>query len=264
MLLALPAAAKYLHVGLPACHGFSAGHAIAAVSDKACCILPATNLADSPVIDPQTRSVPTDPAREAIFTIETLQCPAVKGVGCGSMLWPVLIRIDRIDGVSGSFSNWTGTRLRISVKSGSDPKAVAERVRAFLAADGRHPTELTGAKFTDGLGSEKWYSADGLVTLSSYEFKTIAKRRINAFAGQQKLNDAQREKLVTLVDQLWDKAAEGMALPDSRPDAYGRYWRARLGRFVESFAGRAQGILSADQIERLLQPFEQKLHSEHQ
>lgn len=259
-LLALPAAAKYLHIRLPACHGVSADHSTTAALDQTCCILPATHLTESPAIDPQTRPVPSDPARDAIFSIETLQCPAVKGVGCGSMLWPVLIRIDQIDGVSCSFTNWTGTRLRISVKSGSDPRAVAERVRAFLSADGRHPTALAGAKSTDGLRSEKWYSATGLVTLSSYEFNTIAKRRINAFADDEKLTDAQREKLMKLVDQLWDKAAEGIALPDAKDDAYGRYWHARLRRFLQSFAAQARSVLSADQIERLLQPFEQKLH----
>src|SRR6185437_7486622 len=88
MLLALPAAAKYLHVRLPTCHGVSAAHSTAAVSDETCCILPATNLTERPAIDPQTRPVQIDPAREAIFSIENLQCPAVKGVGCGSMLWP--------------------------------------------------------------------------------------------------------------------------------------------------------------------------------
>lgn len=175
----------------------------------------------------------------------------MKGVGCGSVLWPVLTRLNQIDGVSRSFSNWTGSRLRISVAPGADRSAVAERVRQVLAAQDRQPKPMGGTQLSKALHGEDWYGAAHLVDLSSYEFRTIAKRRIAAFADAERLGAAQREKLIRLADRLWDKSAEGIDLPGPAPEAYRRYWRGRLGRFVHAYVEQARQVVTPRQAEGL-------------
>ena len=172
-LVAFPYAVKYLPAHLLHCGGASAGSTQVA-SD--CCAVPASQSEAKSDKPPKESSGPIDPAREIVFNVENLQCPAVKGVGCGSMLAPVLAGIDRLDGVSRSFTNWTGTRLRISAAPGADRNIVADRVGSLLSADGRQPVRIAGSEFAQVLEREDWHSAARLVDLSSCEFRTIAKR----------------------------------------------------------------------------------------
>jgi len=254
-LVAAPYLARQVHAHLLKC-GAAPGGSASAGADG-CCAVPAAAESEPRAENPQNQTpAPIDPAREVVFEVQSLQCPAVKGVGCGSMLWPVLTAIDRVDGVKGSFSNWTGTRLRVSVAADADRNAVAERVRRLLASDGHHPTHLTGTDFTKALDHEQWHSAAGLVELSSYEFRTIAKRRLRAFADGQKLDAGQRDKLMNLVDRVWDRSAEGLELSSSEEGAYRQYWRARLNRFVGAFAERARDVLGAEQVKHLLRQYQ--------
>lgn len=253
-LVAFPYVVKHLPAHLLHCGG--AGSTQTA-SD--CCAVPASQsevMSDKP---PKESSGPIDSAREIVFNVENLQCPAVKGVGCGSMLAPVLARIDRVDGVSRSFTNWTGTRLRISAAPGADRTIVADRVGSLLSADGRKPVRVDGIEFTQALEREDWHSAARLVDLSSYEFRTIAKRRLAAFAGAERLDSRQREKLLGLVDQLWERSAEGLDQPGSEDGAYGKYWRARLDQFIGAFAERARDVLTPQQVQKLLRQYHQQV-----
>lgn len=244
-----------VHVHLFNCGGRA--DTSASADPDACCAAPAATPSEGQVNKPPKQSaVQMDPSHEVVFEVESLQCPAVKGVGCGSMLWPVLTQINQIDGVSDSFANWTGMRLRVRVASGTDRNAVAERVRQLLASEECHPAVLTGAEFSQALKNEDWHDAARLVDLSSYEFRTIAKRRLQAFVDSEKLDTARRNKLMNLVDQLWEKSAEGLDLPASERDAYGQYWRARLNRFVGAYAERARDVLSAEQVQQLLRQYQ--------
>src|SRR5205085_10973701 len=117
VLLAAPSLARHLPAHFLRCHG--AVSRTGQASADACCDVPSTPSAAASEPPKESRA-PIDPAREIVFEVENLQCPAVKGVGCGSMLAPVLGRIDRIEGVADSFSNWTGTRLRVSAAPGAD------------------------------------------------------------------------------------------------------------------------------------------------
>ena len=254
-LLALPSIARHLSALRQCGHGAAPD---AQASSDACCEIPTTQ-PPTHVAQAQTMpDRPVDPARQIIFNVESLQCPAVKGVGCGSMLAPVLGRIDHVDGVSRSFSNWTGTRLRIAAAPGADVDAVAEKVRALLWADGHQPVRVNGSQFTQALQNEDWHSAARLIDLSSYEFHIIAKRRLSAFADSEKLDGAKRQKLLTLADQLWDESADGLEQPGEEPGAYGRYWRSRLDRFVGAYINRARDVLTSEQAERLLRQYRQR------
>jgi hypothetical protein len=248
-LLAAPFLVRHLPGHVRNCGGAPGGTSPAASST--CCAVPGGQSAAA-ANRPQKQSLaPVDPAREIVFNIQNLQCPAVEGVGCGSMLAPVLARIDRVEGVSRGFCNWTGTRLRISAAPGSDRNNVAERVQALLAGEGHEPVRAEGKEFIEALQGEDWHSADRLVDLSSYEFRTIAKRRIAALADAEGLDPGRRERLMSLADQLWDRSAEGLDRPGSDPGAYGQYWRARLDRFVGAYMKRARDVLSPDQLEKL-------------
>jgi hypothetical protein len=246
--LALPYVERHLHCG----GGGQAG------SDACCAIPPDESIALTSAPQTQPRA-PIDPAREIVFNVENLQCPAVKGVGCGSMLAPVLSQTDGLAGVSHSYSNWTGTRLRISAAPGADRDKVAERARALLSADGRNPIRVDGSEFAHALQGEDWHSAARLVDLSSYEFRTIAKRRLAAFADAEGLDAGHRDKLVALVDQLWDRSAEGLDQPATQPGAYGEYWRARLDRFIGAYAERARDVLTPEQLQKLLRQYRRQV-----
>jgi mercuric ion transport protein len=252
-VLGLPYIARHLHCGSNTFSGTGQ------TGTDACCAIPpgaSAVAASSPQTQPQE---PIDPAREIIFKVENLQCPAVKGVGCGSMLAPVLSRMDRVPGVSHSFSNWTGTRLRISAAPGADRDAVAERVQSSLSGDGRQPIRLDENQLTQVLQTEDWHSAAALVDLSSYEFRTIAKWRLAAFADAEQFDFDRRDKLLKLVDQLWERSAQGLDQPGSEAGAYSQYWHARLDQFIGAYTERARDVLTPEQVQKLLRQYRQRV-----
>ncbi|MCI0332891.1 MAG: cation transporter [Planctomycetes bacterium] len=193
-----------------------------------------------------------EPAREIVFKVARLGCPLVDGVGCGHLLAPTLGEIDSMEGVTRSFSNWTGALIRVSVAKTSDREAVAERVRAVLAANQQKPSRIAGDDLTRALQKEDWRGADRIFELTSYEFNTVAKRRINDFASSEGLKRSERTRLLDLVDELWEKAAEGLDTPKPESEAYAMYWRNRLDKFVTAYAHRARELLSAEQVEKLV------------
>ncbi len=191
-----------------------------------------------------------EPAREIVFKVASLGCPLVDGVGCGHLLAPTLGEIDGIEGVTRSFSDWTGTLIRVSVAKTTHREAVAERVRAVLTAKQQKPLRIAGDDLTRALQREDWRGANRIFELSSYEFNTIAKRRINNFANGEGLKRSERTRLLELVDELWEKAAEGLDTP--KPEAYAMYWRNRRNKFVAAYLQRARELLSAEQVENLI------------
>lgn len=195
---------------------------------------------------------PIDPARELVFQVEKLGCPLIQGVGCGHLLAPTLARIDDVDGVAGSFSNWTGSLIRVSVAPDADREAVAERVQALLAADQQEPVQFTGDDLVKRLNEEEWRRVNRISDLTSYEFSTFAKHQINAFADGEHLHDAQRKQLLDLVDELWGPAAEGLENRQPGAEAYAEYWQNRLQRFIATYAEQAGDVLPADQVEMLI------------
>lgn len=250
-VLALPYVARHLHCGgAPGLAGDGAG--------GTCCAVPPDESAATGSA-PQTQPAePIDLTREIVFKVESLQCPAVKGVGCGSMLAPVLAQLDHVAGVSRSFSNWTGTQVRISTAPGVDRDGVAERVGSLLSRDQRQPVRVEKRQLSEVLRAEHWYSATGLVDLSSYEFHSIARRRLAAFADAERLDPERREKLLKLVDSLWERSAQGLDLPGPGSEAYGQYWHTRLDQFIGAYSERARDVLTPEQVEKLLRQYHRR------
>src|SRR5262245_37136372 len=77
-----------------------------------CC--PPAGASDAPEPASSDGARPVDPERQIVLAVEGLTCPAVKGIGCGHMLRPVLASLDTVSGVTASAANYTGTMLRIS------------------------------------------------------------------------------------------------------------------------------------------------------
>jgi hypothetical protein len=196
-----------------------------------------------------------DPARQVVFDVKGLECCLVNGVGCGHLLAPQLAALDRVPGVQKSFSNWTGTKLRIVVAPSADANAVADRVRDLLAESSHDATRLLGNDLAEALRIEQWYGAERAVELTAYEYHTFARRQLGAFAKDQKLDDALRQKLLALLDDLWDRAADGLAKPSADGDAYQSYWRDRRSRLIALFTERAKELLTPQQIDELIKKY---------
>src|SRR5262249_45060062 len=140
--------------------------------------------------------------------VEGLRCPAVKGIGCGHMLAPVLQRLDEIEGVEASFANYTGTMIRISVKTGTDRDRVAERVRKALTENDSKPVTLVDGEFKRALQQEQWRDVGRIGELSAIEFHTLALHRVKSFAKAEKLDKETTDKLIKITEAYWERTAQ--------------------------------------------------------
>jgi hypothetical protein len=189
-----------------------------------------------------------DPARQLIFTVEGLTCPAVKGLGCGHRLAPVLARLNKIEGVDKSFTNRTGTMIRIALASSTDRDMVAAAARAELAKDNHKPVPLAGNELQAALAKEQWYTPG---ELSAIEFRTLALHRVKNFAEAEKLDKETTDRLMTIAEREWDrsvKADDGYG-PEKQPGE----WLNQFKRVAESVPAQAKELLSVEQAERLRQ-----------
>ncbi|MGH7179544.1 MAG: hypothetical protein ACREJC_19365 [Tepidisphaeraceae bacterium] len=193
----------------------------------------------------------SQPTTEILFRVEKLGCTLVEGVGCGHLLAPMLARIDGIEGVLRTYSNWTGSVLRVSVAPGYDAPAVAERVRKFLTDEQQNPARIETEEAAATLRDQKWWDVVRIVELTSYEYRTFAMRQLIEFADREKLDAATRTKLTALVDEVWDKSGEGLGPPSPQADDYAQYWHNRRQRLIELFVERAASLLKPEQVEKL-------------
>jgi hypothetical protein len=189
-----------------------------------------------------------DPARQIVFTVEGLTCPAVKGLGCGHRIAPLLARLDKVEGIEKSSANRTGTMLCISVASSADRDKVAEATREILIKDNRKPVLLSGGELKQALANEEWGSPGDL---SAVEFRTFALHRVKSFAEAEKLDKEATGKLVKIAEQQWERMGKG-------GDCCGKVkqpgdWVAQFKQFAASVPDQAKELLTAEQVERLRQ-----------
>ena len=147
----------------------------------------------------QTTVQGSDPDKQIVFKVEGLRCPAVKGIGCGHMLHPLLAALDKIDGVQASSTNYTGTMIRITVTSVDDRAKVAERVREVLGEN--RPLALAGDDFKLALEKKHWRETWRVGELSAIEFRAMALYRIKTFAQAEKLDKVTTDKLTKMADE---------------------------------------------------------------
>jgi copper chaperone CopZ len=187
-----------------------------------------------------------DPERQIVFTVKGLTCPAVKGIGCGHRLAPVLERVDKIDGVEASAANYTGTLLRISVKAEANREKVTAAVRQVLAEN--NPVALAGdALKKTALQKEQWRETRRVGELSAIEFRALALYRIMTFAQAEKLNKETTDKLVKMAQDQWDRLAqEAKKANATRPEDWGN----RFKQAIPEFLSRAKEVLGDEPVGR--------------
>jgi hypothetical protein len=89
----------------------------------------------------------------------------------------VLARLDRIDGVEKSYTDGTGTLLRLSVAASADPDKVASEAIGVLGEE-RASSRLAGKERDEALAQAEWRDASRVRELSAMEFRTLAVRRL--------------------------------------------------------------------------------------
>jgi hypothetical protein len=210
-------------------------------SDKPeCC--PQEENADAPKQAPVQGN---DPDKQIVFKVEGLRCSAVKGIGCGHMLRPVLTSLDKIDGVQASSTNYTGTMIRVAVTSATDRAKVAEEVRKVLAEN--KPVALAGDDLKLALEKEQWRETWRVGELSAIEFRTMALYRIKTFAQAEKLDKATTDKLTKMAEDQWERLAqEAKKEKATQPEDWGN----RCRKAIPIFLARAKEVLTDDQVER--------------
>ncbi len=168
----------------------------------------------------------------------------------------MLERLDKLDGVTASSANHTGTMIRVSVSAAADREKLAAEARTVLSAGSKKPTRLDGEEFTKALRGEKWRDLGRIGELSAIEFRKLALDRVRKFAEEEKLGSDLTEKLVTLAGEEWDRLATGVdpKLPPHRAD-----WSGRCKKFGGEFSGKAKGMLTGPQYERLKAACESEL-----
>jgi hypothetical protein len=217
-------------------------------SDKLVCRQPGND--DTPRQTEKTPGQQIDPDRQIVFKVEELTCPAVKGIGCGHMLRPVLASLDKIDGVEASSANYTGTMIRISVKTGTDRERVAERVRKALCEKNGKPVALVGDKLKQAIEREQWRETGRIGELSAIEFHTLFLHRVKTFAKAEKLDVEATDKLVKIAEQQWERVTK-QAEKDgtTEPEDWGNQGKKSLPISLE----RVKEVLTAEQVERFKQ-----------
>lgn len=196
--------------------------------------------------------LPINPSREIVFTVSNLGCPLVDNVGCGHLLAPALAQIDGFEGVLRSYTNWTGTALRISLSPGADRDQVARTVRDYLASVRYEPNPLPEEMLAKSLKSEDWRGVERVFELTSYEYHTFSRQQIGDFADEQGLDQSKKARLLALVDGVWAKVAADVGTPGVGADEYSDYWKMRLDKIVDKFSHDAIELLSPEQIAELL------------
>jgi hypothetical protein len=192
-----------------------------------------------------------DPSREIVFDVGRLGCSLVQGVGCGHLLAPTLAGIDKVEGVSRSYSNWTGTRLRVSAAPGADRDAVAARVAERLARHQYEPSRVGAKALAKALEGDEWRGAERVHELSSFEFLTHAKQRIQHFAERERLGKEKSATLQRLVGELWEESGKGKGRPPGDEEGYSDYWDDRIETFKAALLRRAADVLTEGQLSRL-------------
>ena len=93
----------------------------------------------------------------------------------------MLVRLDELTEVEQSFSNHTGTLLRIAPAAGIDLPTVTEAVTKVLEAESRSPVALSGDSLTAALADEMWRDSSRIGELTSIEIRTLVLRGLGYY-----------------------------------------------------------------------------------
>lgn len=189
----------------------------------------------------------SDPAKQLVFRVESLHCPAVKGIGCGHLLYPMLSKLDKIEGVQASSANYTGTMIRVAVVDAAAKSKVSEQVINTLKDE--KATAIESDALKAALVKEQWREAWRIGDLSAIEFRAITLYRVNTFAKAQKLSEEKTAKITSIAEDAWKKLEADAK--EARAPITPEQWLDRCKEAASKFLDTAKEALSDEQIERL-------------
>jgi len=148
----------------------------------------------------------------------SLQCLAAPQIGCGSVSKPILLQLEKEQGVLEAWLNRAGTTIAVVWKAGADA-GMRRSVTAELEED--HATEIQGPSrdetLKDFLSGKGWYRGTDVDRLSEEEAGIIAARLVRRVQAKTELPKDKAEGLqVALTDALRKKLTGDRCGPNQK------------------------------------------------
>src|SRR6266496_859669 len=158
------------------------------------------------------------PASTVGFFKVSLQCLAAPQIGCGSVSKPILLQLEKEQGVLEAWLNRAGTTIAVVWKAGADA-GMRRSVTAELEED--HATEIQGPSrdetLKDFLSGKGWYRGADVDRLSEEEAGIIATRLVRRVQAKTALAKDKAEGLqLALTDALRKKLTGDCCSPNEK------------------------------------------------
>jgi copper chaperone CopZ len=141
----------------------------------------------------------------SVFKV-SLVCPAAPHIGCGSASKPILLDLEKQQGVREAWLNRAGTTIAVVWKSDADTE-MRRNVTAELKED--HATEMQGESRDDAvkdfLSGKGWYRGADVDRLSEEEAGIIAARLVRRVQRKTTLTGAKAEALQRALADAFKK-----------------------------------------------------------
>ncbi len=157
------------------------------------------------------------PSTASFFKV-SLQCLAAPQIGCGSVSKPILLQLEKEQGVLEAWLNRAGTTIAVVWKAGADA-GMRRSVTAELEED--QATEIQGPfrdeTLKDFLSGKGWYRGTDVDRLSEEEAGIIAARLVRRVQAKTELPKDKAEGLqVALTDALRKKLTGDRCGPNQK------------------------------------------------
>jgi copper chaperone CopZ len=159
----------------------------------------------------------TPPSTVSFFKV-SLQCLAAPQIGCGSVSKPILLQLEKEQGVLEAWLNRAGTTIAVVWKAGTDAE-MQSSVTAELKED--YATEIQGPSrdeaLKDFLSGKGWYRGADVDRLSEEEAGIIAARFVRRVQAKTALAKEKAEELqLALTDALRKKLTGDCCSPNEK------------------------------------------------
>jgi copper chaperone CopZ len=159
----------------------------------------------------------TPPSTVSFFKV-SLQCLAAPQIGCGSVSKPILLQLEKEQGVLEAWLNRAGTTIAVVWKAGTDAE-MRSCVTAELKED--YATEIQGPSrdeaLKDFLSGKGWYRGADVDRLSEEEAGIIAARFVRRVQAKTALAKEKAEELqLALTDALRKKLTGDCCSPNEK------------------------------------------------
>ncbi len=160
----------------------------------------------------------------------------------------MLEQLDKLPGVRGSSTNYSGMTVRTSSDTDAIREVVAQAALVVLAENNTRPTRLSEKDSTNSLSSETWRGIETISELSSIEFRTVSINRLKRYAADEHLSPSATEELVRVAEKTWDEHDQSV---DPTVPPYKADWDGQCRSVDLAFVQNAKHLLSEKQIEQL-------------